>query len=65
MEIWWSTNKIAPIQISHILGLHRTAFQSNFLDIDLNTSRPDPGQREKINLNISFLHFFAVPQKVL
>ena len=31
----------------------------------INSSRPDPGQREKINLNFLFSHFFVVPQKVL
>ena len=40
----------------------------NFLIIEakvrVNPSRPDPGQREKINL-ILLSHFFVVPQEVL
>ena len=34
-------------------------------DSVINPCRPDPGQREKINVIFLFLHFFAVPQKVL
>ena len=33
--------------------------------IIFNPSRPDPGQREKINLKFLFSHVFVVPQKVL
>ena len=29
-----------------------------------NPSRPDLGQREKINLKFLFSHFFVVPQKI-
>ena len=32
---------------------------------EVNPSRPNPGLREKINLNFYFPHFFVVPQKVL
>ena len=38
--------------------------KGSYIDF-LNPSRPDPGRREKINLNFFFLHFFVEPQKVL
>ena len=33
--------------------------------LSFNPSRPDPGQREKINLKFLLSLFFVVPQKVL
>ena len=30
----------------------------------INSSRPDPGRREKFNLKFLFSNFFVVPQKV-
>ena len=32
-------------------------------DVVINSSRPNPRRREKINLNFYF-HFFVVPQKI-
>ena len=32
---------------------------------DTNPSRPDPGRREKINLNFFVSYFIVVPLKVL
>ena len=39
--------------------------RSHVTQQNVNPSRPNPGRRERLNLNFSFSYFFVVPQKVL
>ena len=58
VQVFWAQLYYDSLRFKAVYDL---AVSGHFV---LNLSLPDPGRREKINLNIIFSHFFVVPQKV-